>query len=297
MAACVLVTYGFNQVFYVAVMLVAITDLFSFNGHMSLLLVSASSLVVSAVCIAVVIISATDQLWQYWCANRTKFFELDLKPVCKSCYDKFPAELKKRLKKAYDQQMKKWSCLLSVAVAKSSSSRGKLCQTVVSDSIIDVVLLSVMVSLCCCCLLCLLFCVVTVCYSKCLTDRHNDVVFCCTAAVVTLLCDVRVAKHDAKLYCRYVVTVVISHLCLSVLMRIWVVLSMHQWNGALALRRCVWKMLVVVSSRMVFVSIVVLYSRWRLMQLTSLHGLDTLRICKHCKEIIAAWICPRSRAS
>jgi len=43
----------------------------------------------------------------YGCMTRTKFFELDLKPVCKYCYDKFPAELKKRLKKAHDQQMKK----------------------------------------------------------------------------------------------------------------------------------------------------------------------------------------------
>ncbi|XP_050389046.1 LIM and senescent cell antigen-like-containing domain protein 1 isoform X2 [Patella vulgata] len=55
-----------------------------------------------------------------WCVNhfacsicdrkmsqKTKFFEFDLKPVCKLCYDKFPGELKKRLKKAYDEQNKK----------------------------------------------------------------------------------------------------------------------------------------------------------------------------------------------
>jgi hypothetical protein len=40
-------------------------------------------------------------------SQKTKFFEVDLKPVCKLCYEKFPPELKKRLKKAYDQQMKK----------------------------------------------------------------------------------------------------------------------------------------------------------------------------------------------
>ena len=39
---------------------------------------------------------------------RTKFFEFDQKPVCKNCYDKFPGELKKRLKKAYEEQGKKW---------------------------------------------------------------------------------------------------------------------------------------------------------------------------------------------
>lgn len=38
---------------------------------------------------------------------RTKFFEVDLKPVCKKCYDKFPAELRKRLKKAYETSPKK----------------------------------------------------------------------------------------------------------------------------------------------------------------------------------------------
>ncbi|KAH9514690.1 LIM and senescent cell antigen-like-containing domain protein 2 [Bulinus truncatus] len=54
-----------------------------------------------------------------WCVNhfacsicdkkmsqKTKFFEFDQKPVCKNCYDKFPGELKKRLKKAYDEAMK-----------------------------------------------------------------------------------------------------------------------------------------------------------------------------------------------
>ena len=38
---------------------------------------------------------------------RTKFFEFDLKPVCKTCYERFPPELKKRLKKSYDQAAKK----------------------------------------------------------------------------------------------------------------------------------------------------------------------------------------------
>jgi transposase-like protein len=39
-------------------------------------------------------------------SQKTKFFEFDQKPVCKGCYDKFPPELKKRLKKAYDEALK-----------------------------------------------------------------------------------------------------------------------------------------------------------------------------------------------
>lgn len=31
--------------------------------------------------------------------RRNKFVEFDMKPVCKKCYEKFPLELKKRLKK------------------------------------------------------------------------------------------------------------------------------------------------------------------------------------------------------
>lgn len=31
--------------------------------------------------------------------DRNKFVEFDMKPVCKKCYEKFPLELKKRLKK------------------------------------------------------------------------------------------------------------------------------------------------------------------------------------------------------
>ena len=41
------------------------------------------------------------------CARRSKFYEFDLKPTCKGCFDKFPAELKKRLKRAYDATPKK----------------------------------------------------------------------------------------------------------------------------------------------------------------------------------------------
>ncbi|XP_064638177.1 LIM and senescent cell antigen-like-containing domain protein 1 isoform X3 [Lineus longissimus] len=39
--------------------------------------------------------------------KRTKFYDYDLRPVCKFCYDKFPSELKKRLKKAYEEQPRK----------------------------------------------------------------------------------------------------------------------------------------------------------------------------------------------
>jgi hypothetical protein len=38
---------------------------------------------------------------------RTKFFEFDLKPVCRVCHEKFPGELKKRLKKYHDDLAKK----------------------------------------------------------------------------------------------------------------------------------------------------------------------------------------------
>jgi len=40
-------------------------------------------------------------------SQKTKFYEFDLKPVCKKCFDKFPAELRKRLKKAYEATPRK----------------------------------------------------------------------------------------------------------------------------------------------------------------------------------------------
>jgi len=40
-------------------------------------------------------------------SQKSKFYEFDLKPVCKNCYEKFPSELKKRQKKAYEQQSPK----------------------------------------------------------------------------------------------------------------------------------------------------------------------------------------------
>lgn len=40
-------------------------------------------------------------------SQKTKFYEFDLKPTCKKCFDKFPAELRKRLKKAYEANPKK----------------------------------------------------------------------------------------------------------------------------------------------------------------------------------------------
>lgn len=36
------------------------------------------------------------------CLPRNKFVEFDMKPVCKRCYENFPLELKKRLKKLAD---------------------------------------------------------------------------------------------------------------------------------------------------------------------------------------------------
>ena len=35
--------------------------------------------------------------------KKSKFFELDMKPVCKRCHDKFPDELKKRMKKTQEK--------------------------------------------------------------------------------------------------------------------------------------------------------------------------------------------------
>lgn len=35
----------------------------------------------------------------FFIISRNKFVEFDMKPVCKKCYEKFPLELKKRLKK------------------------------------------------------------------------------------------------------------------------------------------------------------------------------------------------------
>lgn len=34
--------------------------------------------------------------------QKTKFFEVDLKPVCKRCYEHFPSELRRRLRKAHE---------------------------------------------------------------------------------------------------------------------------------------------------------------------------------------------------
>lgn len=39
--------------------------------------------------------------------QKTKFFEFDLKPACKKCYEKFPQELKRRMRRMYDLNPKK----------------------------------------------------------------------------------------------------------------------------------------------------------------------------------------------
>lgn len=43
--------------------------------------------------------------WASVCRN--KFVEFDMKPVCKRCYERFPLELKKRLKKLSDMTSRK----------------------------------------------------------------------------------------------------------------------------------------------------------------------------------------------
>ena len=35
---------------------------------------------------------------------KTKFYEVDLKPVCKKCYDRYPRELRLRLKKYHENE-------------------------------------------------------------------------------------------------------------------------------------------------------------------------------------------------
>lgn len=72
------------------------------------------------VCNSIVVGDVFNALNKSWCVEhftcsccdrkmnqKTKFFEVDLKPVCKGCYEKFPGELKKRLKKAYELTQKK----------------------------------------------------------------------------------------------------------------------------------------------------------------------------------------------
>lgn len=55
------------------------------------------------------VVSALNKAWCVSCFScstcntkltlKNKFVEFDMKPVCKKCYEKFPLELKKRLKK------------------------------------------------------------------------------------------------------------------------------------------------------------------------------------------------------
>lgn len=39
--------------------------------------------------------------------QKSKFYEYDEKPVCKKCYERFPNELRKRLRTAHEMTMKK----------------------------------------------------------------------------------------------------------------------------------------------------------------------------------------------
>ena len=39
--------------------------------------------------------------------EKSKFYEVDLKPVCKKCYDRFPRELKLRLKQYHEMESEK----------------------------------------------------------------------------------------------------------------------------------------------------------------------------------------------
>ena len=41
--------------------------------------------------------------------EKSKFYEVDLKPVCKKCYDRFPRELRLRLKQYHEMESAKGS--------------------------------------------------------------------------------------------------------------------------------------------------------------------------------------------
>lgn len=63
------------------------------------------------------VVSALNKAWCVNCFScstcnikltlKNKFVEFDMKPVCKKCYEKFPLELKKRLKKLSELASKK----------------------------------------------------------------------------------------------------------------------------------------------------------------------------------------------
>jgi len=147
---------------------------------------------------------------------RTKFFELDLKPVCKSCYDKFPAELKKRLKKAYDQQMKKWRVGRCDCVISSRSCVTELWLVLMAASVTsDEWWVLALVFCVCCNLVLLMYFTVYLFVTKCLTD--DDIA--AAAAVDVVMWELLCRTIDA-MYCRYVAVVVIelsvvSELCSS----------------------------------------------------------------------------------
>lgn len=65
-------------------------------------------------------LAVVSALSKAWCVNcfscsacnmkltlKNKFVEFDMKPVCKRCYERFPLELKKRLKKLSDLSSRK----------------------------------------------------------------------------------------------------------------------------------------------------------------------------------------------
>ena len=70
------------------------------------------------VCNKVIIGDTITALNKAWCPDhfacafcdgrlteKSKFYDVDLKPCCKKCYEKFPVELKKRLKKKYTEHL------------------------------------------------------------------------------------------------------------------------------------------------------------------------------------------------
>ncbi|KAJ8310425.1 hypothetical protein KUTeg_012290 [Tegillarca granosa] len=64
---------------------------------------SSVPLINPGVSVILPVLSVTENL----VISETKFFEFDLKPVCRMCHEKFPSELRKRLKKYHEEQAKK----------------------------------------------------------------------------------------------------------------------------------------------------------------------------------------------
>lgn len=74
---------------------------FHFNEHFLLVFTALNK----AWCVHHFACSVCDQKMN----QKTKFYECDLKPVCKKCYERFPNELRRRLRRQHEATPKKAS--------------------------------------------------------------------------------------------------------------------------------------------------------------------------------------------